>query len=160
MPSLQGSTFWAVLLLHKRYRYLKTRATYTRTHCKLKIAPCVAPTSLSCGHSCMHSVNGAILQQRGRVSAWQFNSPPRSRHRQGEKWCPASYSCLLTLAGVSSAIATSSWRNTLPFAERVLQQPAPILIGTDCKRTLGIWKLERICFLHIAGRANTAFHVP
>lgn len=83
MQSLQGSAFWAVLL-HKRYRCLKTRATYTRTHYKLKIAPCIALTRLSRGHSCMHSVNPAG-ERKSQRSAVQLAStqPAQAGGRSG-----------------------------------------------------------------------------
>ena len=107
MQCLQGSGFWAVLLLHKSYRYLKTRATCSRTHCKLKIAPFIALRRLSCSHSCMHNLNAAILQERGRVSALGGSTRLHAANMcRRKKRHPALYSCLLTFAGVSSAIAT------------------------------------------------------
>lgn len=163
MQCLQGSGPWAVLLLHKRYRYLKTRSTYTRTHCKLKITPSTALTRLSRSHSCMHDLNAAILRgERKSQRTWQFNSSPHIQHRQEEEVASWLVQLPPDICGSFLCycyIAASSRRNTLPFAERVLQQPAPILIGIDLERTLGIWRLERICFLNIAGTANTAFQV-
>lgn len=43
-------------------------------------------------------------------------------------------------------IAASRQRNGSPFAERVSQQPAPVLIGTDLERTLGIWTLRAFAY--------------
>lgn len=107
MQCLQGSGFWAVLLLHKRYRYLKPRATYTRTRCKLKITPPIALTRLSCSHSCMHNLNAATLQERGRVRALCSSTHLHTANMgRRNKWHPALYCCLLTFTGVSSAVAT------------------------------------------------------
>lgn len=104
--SVRNVVFWAVLLLHKRCGYLKTKATYTRTLCKLKITSSVALTRQSSSPSCMHNLNKAILQERGRVSALGVSTclhtddMGRRRNRHS-----ALYSYLLTFA-VSSAIST------------------------------------------------------
>lgn len=86
----------------------------------------------------MHDLNAAVLQEGGRARALCSSTDLHTADTDRTNKChSASYNCLLTFAGVSPYIAASS-RNTLPSAEGVLQQPAPILVGTD----LGSGNLE------------------
>lgn len=157
MQHLQGSGFWAALLIHKRYRSLN-RAAYTRTPFKFKYLwldyPAAAPAcTFWMQQSCRREDESMHLAVQTCLHAanvgWR------------KKQHPALYYCLLIFAEVSSAIARS-----LQVAEEThypllkVLQPAPVLIGTDLERILGTWKLERICFLHITGTANTVLPSP